>query len=147
MVFDVARAALGIGDDRLERALALELPEDRLVGTTEHVRKHVEAASMRHPEHHLVCALVGGERDRLVQHRHHHVEPFDRELLLAQERAPEVALEALDLCETPEQVALLVRLEGLVIAPRFDRGVEPGALLVVGDVLDLVGARAAVDLP
>ena len=146
MVLDVPRSALRVGDDGFERPLALELAEDRLVRAAEDVREDVEAAAMRHPEHDFVRALVGGEGDRLVQHGHHHVQALDRELLLAEERPPQVALEALDLGEAPEQRALLVRVERLVVAAGLDRGVEPGSLLVVGDVLDLVGARAAVDL-
>src|ERR671925_517169 len=47
--------------------------------------------SVRHAEHDLVAALLGRQRDRLVEHRHHHVEPLDGELLLAEERAAEVA--------------------------------------------------------
>ena len=101
---------------------------------------------MRHAENNLVRPFLGGELDGLVQHRDHHVEPFDRELLLAEERAAEVALEALDLREALEQPASLVRHERLAVAARLDRRAQPDALLVVGDVLDLVGTRAAVRL-
>jgi hypothetical protein len=51
---------------------------------------------MRHTDHDLVRAILGREPDRFVQHRHHHVEAFDRELLLAEECAPQVLLERLD---------------------------------------------------
>ena len=56
-------------------------------GRPERVREHVEPAAVRHAEHDLVRAVLGGELDRLVEHRHEHVEPLDRELLLAEERA------------------------------------------------------------
>ena len=146
MVLDVAGAALGIGGDGLERPLALELAQDRLVRAAEHVREHVQPAAVRHAEHDLVAALLRGELDRLVEHRDHHVETLDRELLLAEERAAQVALEALDLGQALEQPALVVRAERLVVAARLDHRPQPDALLVVGDVLDLVGDRAAVDL-
>ena len=146
VVLDVAGAALRVGRDGLERALALELAEDRLVGTAEHVREHVQAPAVRHAEHDLVSAFLRGEPDRLVEHRDHHVEPLDRELLLAEERPAQVALEALDLGQALEQPALVVRVERVVVAARLDHRPQPDALLVVGDVLDLVGARAAVDL-
>ena len=146
VVLDVAGAALGVGRDGLERALALELAQDRLVGAAEHMREHVQPAAMRHAEHDLVAALLRGEPDRLVEHRDHHVEPLDRELLLAEEGPAQVALEAFDLGQALEQAALVVRVERLVVAPRLDHRPQPDALLVVGDVLELVGAGAAVDL-
>ena len=108
VVLDVAGAALGIGDDRLDRPLALELAQDRLVGLPDRVGEHAEPAAVRHPDHDLVRARLGGERDRLVEHRHHHVEALDRELLLAEEGPAKVALEALDLGEPLEQAPLLV---------------------------------------
>ena len=52
---------------------------------------------MRHADHDLVRADVGGDLDRLVEHRHHHVEALERELLLAEERAAQVVLHPLDL--------------------------------------------------
>ena len=117
-----------------------------LVGAAERVREHVEPAAVRHPEHDLVRAGLGGELDRLVEHRHEHVEALDRELLLAEERALEVPLEALDLGEALEQRPLLLGRERLAVAARLDRLAQPDALLVVGDVLDLVGDRPAVGL-
>src|SRR6476646_8007673 len=63
-----------------------------------------------------------------------------------EKRAAQVALEALDLRQALEQPALVVRVEGVVVAARLDHRPQPDALLVVGDVLDLVGAGAAVDL-
>src|SRR5207237_4574768 len=74
------------------------------------------------------------------------VEALDRELLLAQERAPEVALEALDLGYAGEEAALLVGRERRPVAARLDRPPEPDPLLVVGDVLELVGDPPAVGL-
>jgi hypothetical protein len=80
----------------------------------------------------------------LVEHRHH-VEALDRELLLAEEalcsrpRAPRPG-------EALEQAALLLGVERLPVGARLDGLTKPDALLVVGDVLDLVGDRAAVGL-
>ena len=58
---------------------------------------------MRHSDHDLVCAGLRGELERLVEHRHEDVEPFDRELLLPEERAAQVVLEPLDLGQPLEQ--------------------------------------------
>ena len=146
VVLDVPAAALGIGRDGFERALALELAQDRLVRAADGVSEHVEPAAVRHPDHDLVGSVLRGELDRLVEHRDHHVEPFERELLLAEERPAQIGLHPLDLGETPEQVAPLVLRERCAIAARLDRLPQPHALLVVGDVLDLVGDRARVCL-
>ncbi len=147
VVLDVAAAALLVHDDRLDRPLALELAQDHLVRPPDDVREHVQPAAVRHAHHDLVRTGVGAELDRLVEHRHHHVEPLDRELLLAEECPAQVALHPLDLTEAGEQPHLLLRRERTVVATGLDRLAQPDALLVVGDVLDLVGDRAAVDLP
>ena len=54
---------------------------------------------------------VRGKLDRLVEHRDHHVEALDGELLLAEEGAPQVALHPLDLAEAAEQPHPLVARE------------------------------------
>ena len=109
VVLDVARAALDVGGDDFDRALAFELAQDHLVRAADDVGEDVEAAAMRHPDHNLVRARVGAELDRLVEHRHHHVEPLDRELLLTEECPAQIALHALHLAEASEQAHLLIR--------------------------------------
>ena len=141
VVLDVAGAALRIGDDRLDRPLALELAQDRLVRAADGVCERVQPAPVRHPDHDLVRAVRGCQLDRLVEHRHEHVEAFERELLLTQKRLAQVLLERLRLREPPQQRAPLLRLERSAKAPRLDRLPQPDALRVVGDVLDLVGDR------
>ena len=88
----------------------------------------------------------GGDPDRLVEHRHHRVEALERELLLAQEAAAQVELEALDLREPLEQRSTLLGRQRLPVPAGLDRLPQPDALGVVGEVLDLVGDRAAVDV-
>ena len=144
VVLDVAGAAFRVGGDCVDRPLALELAQDRLVGLPDRVREHAQPAAVGHPHHGLVRARFGGERDRLVEHRHHHVEALDRELLLAEEHPAQVALEAFDLREPLEQALLLVGAQRLSVAARLDRLPQPHAPLVVGDVLDLVRNRPAV---
>ena len=114
-----------------------------LVRPPDDVREDVEPAAMRHPEHDLVGAVARGELDRLVEHRDHHVEALDGELLLPEERAAQVALHPLDLAQAPEQPHALVARERAPVAARLDRLAQPDALLVVGDVLDLVRDRPA----
>ena len=146
VVLDVAGPALRDRRHRLDRRGALELPEDRLVAAAEAVREHVEPAAVRHAQDHLARAVGGRELDHLVEHRHGHVEPLDRELLLAEVGLVHEALERVDLRQPAQQRALLlVRQRGAERA-RLDLLAQPGALAVRRDVLDLVGDRPAVGL-
>ena len=147
VVLDVSRAALGIDDERIDRPLALELAQDRLVRPADRVDEGVEPAPVGHPDHDLVRAAGGSQGDRLVEHRHERLEPLERELLLPEERSPQVLLEPLGLGEAVEERSPFFRIEGLPEAPGLDRLPEPDALSVIGDVLDLVRDRARVDGP
>ena len=102
VVLDVAAAPLLGRHDGVDRPLAFELAQDRLVGTADDVGEDIEPAAVRHPDHDLMRAPAGRELDRLVEHRDHHVQPFDRELLLPEEGAPQIALHALHLAQPPE---------------------------------------------
>ena len=146
VVLDVAASSLRVDDERVIGALALELAQHRLVRATDGVDERVEASTMRHADHDLVGPAFGGEPDRLVEHRDEDVDPLERELLLAEERAPEVLLEAFDLCEAAQKSETLLRLELHPEAARLDRLPQPDPLRMVRDVLDLVRARARVDL-
>ena len=146
MVFHVARATFGIDEERVDRALPLELAQDRLIRPSHRVDEGVEAAAVGHADHDLVGAAGRRELDRLVQHRHERLEAFERELLLPQERPSQVLLEPLGLREPVKEGLPLVRLERLPEAAGLDRLAQPDALGVIRDVLDLVGDRAGVDL-
>ena len=146
VVLDVAGASLVVRDHGVDRPLAFELAQNRLVGEADRVHEHVQAAAMRHADHDLVRSGAGGDLDRLVEHRHHRVQALDRELLLAEERAAEVLLEPLDAGERLQQADALFRLQRLPVAARLDRLPEPDPLGVIRQVLDLVGHRAGVDL-
>ena len=146
VVLDVARAALGDRGDGLERGGPLELGEDRVVGAPEVVREHVEAPAVGHPDHDLLAAVGGGQLDQLVEHRHGHVEALDRELVLAEVGLVHEALQRVHLDEALEQRLLLVVGQRLAERAGLDLLAQPHALAVGGDVLDLVGDRAAVGL-
>ena len=146
VVLDVAGAALRDRGDRLERRGALELGEDRVVGTAQVVGQHVEASAVGHADDDLARAAGGGQLDQLVEHRDGHVESLDRELLLAQVGLVHEALERVDLGQAPQQRLLLVGGERGAEATRLDRLAQPQPLAVRRDVLDLVGDRTAVGL-
>ena len=146
VVLDVAGAALGQGGDRLERRGALELGEDRVIGPAQVVGQDVEAAAVGHADHDLAGAAGRRQLDELVEHRHGHVQALDRELLLAQVGLVHEALEGVDLGQPLEQRLLLVVGERTAELSGLDRLAQPQALAMRGDVLDLVGDRAAVGL-
>ncbi len=101
---------------------------------------------MGHPDHDLLTAVGGRELDQLVEHRHRHVEPLDRELVLAEVGLVHEALQRVDLDQALEQREPLVGGERLAERPGLDLLAQPHALAVGGDVLDLVGDRPAVGL-
>ena len=101
VVLHVARPALGIGDDGVDRPLALELAQDRFVRAADRVRERVQPPAVRHADHDLECAVLRRLLDREVEHRDEHVEAFERKLLLPDERPPQVLLQPLDLRQPP----------------------------------------------
>ncbi len=88
VVLHIARSALRVGHERVDRAFALELAQQSRVGPTDGVCEDVEPAAVRDPDQDLVRSRLRSELDGLVEHRHEHVQALDRELLLADERAP-----------------------------------------------------------
>ncbi len=105
-----------------------------------------EPAAVRHAEHDGLRAVLGEQRDELLEHRHHHVEPFDREGLLRHELLAEIALHRLDLGQALEHLRLALRRELAPVQAALDVLAQPLALLRVRDVLDLVGDGRAVGL-
>ena len=133
--------------DRLhpvERLGALELGQDRLDRAPEVVGEDAEPAAMGHPDHDLLGAVLAREGGDLVDHRHGHVEALDREHLLAQVGLLQEALELEDLDQAREQRALLLVGERRAVPAGLDHLAQPHPLLVRGEMLDLVGDRAAV---
>ncbi len=149
VVLDVAGAAVGDRGDclhRLDFLVSLELGEDRLDRAAEVVGEDAEAAAVGHPEDDLLGAGAVGEGDQLVEHRDDGIEALDREHLLAQVGLLEEALELEDVDQPAQQAAFLVVGEGPAVGAGLDHLPHPGALLVGGEVLELVGHRPAVGL-
>src|SRR5262245_2918712 len=99
---------------------------------------------MRHADRRLARAVRARELDCEIEHRYRHVETFDRKPLLAQIRRMEETLQGFDHREAREQLLLAVRRERLAVLARLDHLPQPHALLMAGDMLDLVRHRAAV---
>ena len=99
------------------------------------------------PTHHLAGAGIGApaRSPRRASARARRA-PSIENCFLPEERLVQVALERLHLRQALEQAPLLLGVERLAVGARLDRLAQPDALLVVGDVLDLVGDRAGVDL-
>ena len=72
------------------------------------MREHVHAAAVGHADDDLARAVLAGELDDLIDHRHGHVDALDREALGAEERAAHEALERVDVGQALEQLLLLL---------------------------------------
>ena len=132
---------------RLEGHVALELGEDRLGRAPDDVGDEGEASAVGHAHDDLGGALGGRQLDDLVGDRHERVHALDREGLLPEVGAAQEALERVDLDQALERRRGAARAAmRLAEAARLDHPAQPEALLVVGEVLDLVGDRAAVGL-
>ena len=149
VVLDVAGAGLGDGGDGLhlvERLGALELGHDRLGRAAEVVDEHAEAAAVGHADHDLFGAGCARLRHERIDHRHDDVQALDREHLLAEVCLLDKALEPEHLEQALEKGALLIRFERRAMRAGLDHLAQPHALLVGGEMLDLVRDRAAVRL-
>ena len=107
VVFDVARA--GVPTFRFRRFLAtttLELRQNRFIRHVDHVRQHVESAAMCHADDRFCCPMRRRELECEIEHRHSHVETFDRKTLLTEVSLVQEALEGVDGRKTSEQMLL-----------------------------------------
>ena len=146
VILDVAHPAQ-IEAQRLRRDRILELGEDLRVGLLENVREDVEPAAMRHADHGLARAAVGGAADDLVQDRHEHVEPFDGESCLAGEGAMQEALEDFDLRDAIEQRRGAGRVHRRQEPARLRRMTQPFPFFGHEDLRVIEACRRAVDTP
>ena len=108
------------------------------------MRQDVEPSPVGHADDRLARAVNRGELDREIEHRHRHVEAFDREPLLPEIRLVQETLERLDGGQPGEQLPLPISRERPAVLARFDHLPQPQTFLVTADVLDLVCNRAAV---
>ena len=102
---------------------------------------------MRHRDHHVLHAALGGVVHDLVEDRDHHVEALDRKARLAGERAMQEPLERLDLRDASEQLVAVDRIVGRAELPGLDRLPQPHALVRHEHVVVVVAGGRAVDLP
>ena len=110
------------------------------------MRQDVQPAAVRHADHHLASALVGGVAEDDVEHRHEGIEPLDAEAFLAEVGLVQEALEGLDAHQALEQRDPVIGLHRPPMLARLDHAAEPDSLGVRRDVLDLVGDRPGVGL-
>ena len=95
--------------DRLRVLLALELAEDLAVGLAGDVGQHVEAATVRHADAHLVEALARGAAQDPVEQGDDRLAALEAEPLLADELGLQERLERLGGVEAAHDAQLLVR--------------------------------------
>ena len=73
------------------------------------IDEHVEAAAVRHAEHHVVHAVGAAAVDELVKQRNQTVAAFEREAFLADIFRVQIALETFGLREQLQRAFLLPR--------------------------------------
>src|SRR5438105_4125693 len=107
VVFDVAGA--GVPTFRFRRLLAtatLKLRQNRFIRHVDYVRQHVESAAMCHADDRFCCPMRRRELECEVEHRHSHVETFDRKPFLTEVSLVQEALEGIDGRKTSKQLLL-----------------------------------------
>ena len=124
----------------------LELRQDLRIRLLQNVRQHVETAAMRHRDHHVLHAALGGIVDDLVDDRDHHVQPLDRKARLAGERAVQEALEGFNLRDAIEQLLAVNRIVGRPELRRLHCLTQPYPLIGHEHVVVVVAGRRTVDL-
>src|SRR5260370_1199224 len=125
---------------------ALDARGVRCIRQAGDVGEHVQPAAVRHAEHYAARTTRPRGLDRLVEHGNEHVEPLDREPLLAEIGLVEEALERLHRSETGEQAVLRLATERRPMLAPLHHPAAPPALQMTADVLSPVGDRAAVGL-
>ena len=136
-----------VGGDGLDRPLALELAQDRVVRAPDDVGQHVQPAAVRHADARPRCApsaaassiassSIGTSRSS----------PSMENCFWPRKRLRRYASKPSTSLRRSSRRRCSSSPSGVAVAARLDRLAQPHALLVVVDVLDLVGDRAAVGL-
>ena len=144
VVLDVTGPAQ-VGAIRGGRDRILELGEDLRVRLVEHVGQDVEPPAVRHAEQREPRAPARRPADDLVEDRHEHVEPLDREARLAGKRAVQKALERLDLAQPIEHGGRRGGVHRREEAAGLGSVAEPVALLRHEHVRVVESGRRTVD--
>src|SRR5262245_44480500 len=100
---------------------------------------------MCHAEHCMARTVLRDTADDLVEDRHEHVEPFDRESRLALERTMEESLEDFDLRQAIKNGLDAPSVHGRQEAPGLRRVAKPLTLLGYEDLRVVEAGRRTVD--
>ncbi len=144
MVLHISGAAVRGELAGLDVPSPFEFGKDRFVGATHGVGQHIETAAVGHADHDLAGTLLRGQLDDQIEHGHQHVHALDRESLLTEIGLMQELLERLDLHQSLIQPLLVGRCQWGAVLTTLDHLPQPDALGMIGDVLQLVGHRAAV---
>ncbi len=132
---EVAHVVLHVaGADALPGVALFELGEHVGDGLAEDVHEHVEAAAVGHTEDDLADAEFGALLDHAVELGDHRLGAGDGEAFGADELAVQEFVDALDAGHLIEQALLLGDRRDLAVLAGLHAGLQPGALLEIGDV-------------
>ncbi|MNB92607.1 hypothetical protein D3C75_397120 [compost metagenome] len=124
--------------------LAGEFVEQVLGALAQHVDQHVQATAVGHADDSLLAALLTGAADKLFEHGHHGIAPFQGETLGPRELGPQVFFQPFGGSQALEEAGLLL---GAVVTLGFDgfkTVLQPALLLGGGDVHVVCTYAAAV---
>ena len=141
MVLHVAGALRGLGID-----VALELAEDLGRRFADEIRQHGEPAAVRHADHHLAHALVGGALHQLVENDHRRLAALQREAFLPDEARVQEVLEALGLQQPHQHALLQLARKRPEVGQRLHPLLQPALFLGMLDVHILAAQPPAVGL-
>ena len=127
------------------RHRVLELSQNLRVGLVEDVRHDVQAPAMGHADEHRTGPGFGRVADDLVEDRHRHVQPLNREAGLGLEGAVQEALERLDLREAVEQRHRVDWIDGGAELAVLHRRAQPLALFGHEHMRVVVTGGRAID--
>jgi hypothetical protein len=142
MVLHVARTAHLLG----QRRAALELREQRGVALVHDVHEGVEAAAMRHADHHFLHAQLAAALEDLLDRGDQRFAAIEAEALGADELHMQVALEALRLDDALQDGPAALDGELGVVLDVLDPLLDPRPLVGVGDVQVFDTDPAAIGL-
>src|SRR5579859_599004 len=116
----------------------MELGKDALVRLTQHMGQYVQSPTMCHSDQDFLGTLTCRIPNDAIQHGYEHVVSLDRETSLTGEDRVQEPLKRLDLCQAFEQLSPFLSSESPTKRSTFNRRVEPGPLLEILHLIELV---------
>src|SRR5436853_7446013 len=106
-----------------------KLRQDSSIGLPKHVCQHVESATMRHADNHIVGLRFDSPPNDLIKHWDQRIYPLNREAFLTGEGLVEIALKYLHLSHPLQQCPCLCCTRCLMVQVESHCITKPHALI------------------